>query len=702
MKNTLVRTNNGNRNELKRALKIAKKFLGNRSGDLGVTYYDRMKESVSLLKDLNADETTLIACAIYNVEDSELKGFGPEVMSIVESLRSLAGISTYLVGSDIEVLRRMFLVLSKDFRVVLIKLAERLALLKLIKNLQDPKYRDFLYESLELYVSLASRLGIYSFKRELEDICFRALHPRTFHNIKNQVEEYTRGKYDFIDEARDIVEGYLRENGMNVRVTSRIKNLYSIYLKLKKKGKTTVDELYDILAVRVILPNIFKKGEEFNGHLYSALSLMHKKWYPIEDRLKDYVVLPKFNGYRSIHTTVLGIGKEILDRPIEIQIRTEKMHKEAEFGLAAHWLYSDIKSEKARVFNVEIDSDKVSQIKQISSVARGSLAGSGSLDIYLDRVFVYTEDGVKELPKGSTPIDLAYGISTDCGHRCIGVKVNSEKVSLDYKLKTGDEVEILLGNETKPSNTWLSFVKTENAQSQLKQWFEALRVDYFETGKKKLNDYLVTKSKPLLDDSLSFLGVYNGNETNILFRREVVRRLGASDIELKDILKAVKKSKKKLVKKKKNSIEDSILIQGESGLSLKLTKCCCYGDVDLIGKDIVGYVTKGGSIAVHRMNCKLLPNLNPERFVEASWDSYPRPLQQRRFYLYTDDKKLSLSSITSILNEYGVSLIEFNLLNRTHSSSKRVVTLQYPDVSKLFFVISNLKRLPGIKSVELD
>ncbi|MBD3330034.1 HD domain-containing protein [Candidatus Peregrinibacteria bacterium] len=597
-------------------------------------------EVINILLMFKPDEDSIAAVMLYPlyrdqiIDDNEVKRICDQrVLEVLIGLKKIHALD-YAENdrrSQVDILRKLFLAMAKDIRVVLISLSQRLYLMKHLEEKSEEERIFFSRETLDVYVPIADRLGVYRMKTKLEDLSFKYTCPKEYESILEQLEAYGASGKEEINKIKIFLEEFLSSKGINANVFGRIKSVYSIYRKLERKGLSTVDQLYDIFAMRIIVDSYYgEDGEENVEHLYNILGLIHSEWKPLSRRFKDYVSIPKTNGYRSLHTVVLGITENDKERPVEIQIRTQDMHTEAEYGIASHWLYKKVGSNS---FNVAMKS-QVDWLKGLSQVhmplaAESNLLKEVELNIFEDRIFVLTPRGeVKDLPVGSCPIDFAYYIHTDVGHQCYMAKVDDKIVPLDYELKNGDMVRIFTRKDSYPKLEWLSQVKTGLARNKIKNYFNALNSqEHLREGRRMLNSQLKNIGKPVLDQHYSILKNMHGVTLNKSEREQILEEVGKGAKLVGDIIKQVYPREKALNSLEKSSsglklphldilnLESQILVGGEDNLPLKIAKCCS----PRIADNIVAYVTRGNRITIHKKGCQLLSSLNEIRMLDASW-----------------------------------------------------------------------------------
>jgi len=617
-------------------------------------------EAAKLLATLKVDEGTLIAALLQEVVDytdntiSDIEdNFGHSVAVLVAGFKKIGTVRASIEEDDIETLRKMFLVMAKDLRVVLIKLADRLHNMQTLEFVKKEKRKRIARETLNIYVPIASRLGVYRFRSALEDLCFKFLNEEEYTNIKEELKALGKRRKNAISDIKTTIKDFIKKDlGFEAEVKGRFKNIYSIYKKLKQKGRTEVGDIHDIFALRIILPSKFNKdGSENVEDLYNLISSIHRRWNPLRGRFKDYVSFPKPNGYRSLHTTVLGLAKHFSKEPVEIQIRTENMNDEAEYGIAAHWLYKESKGSLATNNNEnQIVKDKqrahIAWIKSLEKVSTDTdtkddgVLKELKLDLFEDRIFVFTPNGeARDFPIGSTPIDFAYSVHSDLGERCFLAKANGRIVPLDYEMKNGDIMEIQTKAGGHPKLEWLSFVKSSHARNKIKNYFRNFdREQHLKDGRAILNEKLEQFGKDILDPKFSILRNYEKRDLSLKQREDLVRQVGIGKMLPYTIIKKVFSVRELMgdeyvdeherVKSKSHGFTGSkleasditdvskyIMVGGEIGLPTKIAACCTPD----FGQPIVGYVTRGSAVTIHKKGCSVFERMNPERYISAKW-----------------------------------------------------------------------------------
>ena len=622
---------------------------------------------------LRLDEQTLAAALLHDVvEDTECTiedvraEFGDEVARLVEGVTKLTRIQFQSrEQAEAENYRKMVVAMSEDVRVILIKLADRLHNMRTIEYLGKQKQIQKAKETLEVYAPLAHRLGIHALKWELEDLAFQTLHPRKYEEITTMVAERRADREAHVAEAGDVLARELEKVDIPAEISGRAKHFYSIYDKMTKKGRE-FNEIYDLTAMRVIVE---RDGEEGTRDCYGALGLIHSLWKPMPGRFKDYVAMPKLNGYRSLHTTVIGPE----GRPLEIQVRTREMHETAELGVAAHWFSYKHRGKKPG----EEWLDSVKQLMDAhdeESDAR-EFAKSSKLDLFDEEVFVFTPKGeVKTLPAGATPIDFAYAVHTDVGHRTVGAKVNGRIVPLHYKLQNGDRVEVLTSKSGRgPSRDWLSLAASSRARNKIRQFFSREQKEDLEAkGRDALEHALKAQSLPYrkLAGSAVLAGVIR--ESGYKKAEDFYLALGSGKLTAGSIVNKVLQKLKveqvveeeAVLPRKKPRARDALLsntyginVVGVEDVLVRLAKCC----TPVPGDAIVGYISLGKGITVHRGDCPNVRALmrNPERFTPVEWDGATSESFRVQIAVDSWDRPRLLEDVARTFAEHGANIVSY-------------------------------------------
>jgi len=553
--------------------------------------------------------------------------------------------------------------MAEDARVILIKLADRLHNLREIEYLGKQKQVQKAKETLEVYAPLAHRLGIHALKWELEDLAFETLHPRKYEEIKAMVAERRADREGYVSEAARILQVELEKVDIPADISSRAKHFYSIYDKMAKKGRE-FNEIYDLTAMRVIVE---RSGDEGTRDCYGALGLLHSLWKPMPGRFKDYIAMPKFNGYRSLHTTVIGPE----GRPLEIQVRTREMHRESELGIAAHWLYKRGKrsrdDEWQRWVNQLLDS-------QAEETDPREFMKSFRMDVFDEEVYVFTPKGeVKTLPAGATPIDFAYAVHTDVGHRTVGAKINGRIVPLHYRLKNGDFVEILTSKAGRgPSRDWMTLAASSRARNKIRQWFSReTRQDQEHKGREALEQSLKAAKLPYRKLAGSAVLAEVIRDMNFKKAEDFYLALGSGKIGPQQVVnKVLQRLKTEQVAEEetvplkapraKHAVDSDnygINVHGVDDVLVRLAKCC----TPVPGDEIVGYISLGKGITIHRGDCPNVKALarQPERFTPVSWDGGATQSFRVQIAVESWDRQRLLEDVARTFAEHGANIVSY-------------------------------------------
>jgi guanosine-3',5'-bis(diphosphate) 3'-pyrophosphohydrolase len=663
-----------------------------------------------ILAGLQLDEATLAAALLHDVvEDTstdidELRAeFGDEVANLVEGVTKLTRVKFQSrEHAEAENYRKLIVAMAEDLRVILIKLADRLHNLRTIEYLGKQKQLQKARETLEVYAPLAHRLGIHALKWELEDLAFQTLHPRKYEEIKQMVAERRTDREELVREAAMVLQKELDKVDVPADISGRAKHFFSIYDKMAKKGRE-FNEIYDLTAMRVIAE---RTGDEGTRDCYGALGLIHSLWKPMPGRFKDYVAMPKFNGYRALHTTVIGPQ----GRPLEIQVRTRDMHETAEYGVAAHWLYKKGKKEKDR------DAEWVAWVKQLMDEGTTDEADPREFmktfrtDLFEDEVHVFTPKGqVKTLPAGATPIDFAYAVHTDVGHRTVGAKINGRIVPLHYQLKNGDFVEILTSKQGRgPSRDWMSLAKSSRARNKIRQWFSReTREDAEHKGREALDQALKAQNLPYakLRGSATLAQVIR--ETGFKKAEDFYLALGSGKLQAGGVVnKVVQRLKTEQVAEEAPVITKAakaqpvsgsdmgIIVPGVTDVLVRLAKCC----TPVPGDPILGYISLGRGITIHREDCPNVKALkrSPERFTPVSWDGAATSSSFRvQVAVDSWDRPRLLEDVARTFAEHGANIVSYGGTVEDQLA-KNWYTVEVGDVKGLRTLLTSLRNLEAV------
>lgn len=668
---------------------------------------------VKKLLPMRPDDDTLIAALLHDLytshhlDDADVRDrFGHGVANMLNGLRHLAKLS-YAQNdkkSQLEVLRKMFVTMAKDLRVILIWLACRLHKLQnidIFPELGDPV--QVANETMQVYVPIASRLGIYRMKTRLEDLSFKYLDSEEYRRISEQMERYGKLRKMSIDIMCVHLKEFLHARGVEAKISGRLKSVYSTYCKLKRKHLDSVDQLYDFFAIRVVIPCVPGSADR----LYGVLGLIHGEWRPLSNRFKDYVAVPKASGYKSLHTVVLGLAPKDMDQPVEIQIRDMEMHREAEYGVASHWIYTGGRREEFGKIDAQVEWLKGLENLQDVFTSESEMLREVEVDIFKDRIFVLTPRGeVKDLPATACPLDFAYAVHTDIGNHCVMAKVNGNLVPLDYELKNGDVVEIVTRQDAAPKLKWVSLVKSGFARSKIKAWFSGLnRESHVKAGRELLNAQLDRLHKPLLDGHFSILKNYCGNYLTLLEREHLVEEIGRGAQTASDVIRKVYPYERALpvqgyaaVVSDEPAKEKDVVVGGEEGLVVKFAACCSPKK----GEPIIGYVTRASSVSIHKNSCRLLGNLNPEKILRVSW----KGLADRRTRVVVRLRVASRSGlipvVTSIINGLGVEVVDLKIGYEGNDAYVNSFLLGFDNLDKFDLLMDKLENVEGVLKVSKE
>jgi GTP diphosphokinase / guanosine-3',5'-bis(diphosphate) 3'-diphosphatase len=656
---------------------------------------------------LRQGEQTIAAALLHDVvEDTGVSlddlrtEFGDEVARLVDGVTKLTRIHfKSREQAEAENYRKLILAMAEDGRVILIKLADRLHNLRTIEYLGRQKQVQKAKEALEVYAPLAHRLGIHALKWELEDLAFETLHPRKYEEIKAMVNERRANREEHVAQAGLLLKAELDKVDIPAEISGRAKHFYSIYEKMAKKGRE-FNEIYDLTAMRVIVE---RSGEEGTRDCYGALGLIHALWKPMPGRFKDYVAMPKVNRYRSLHTTVIGPE----GRPLEIQIRTREMHREAELGIAAHWGYKgDGKG---------ADEEWLLWVRQLLDAQQdeadpNEFMKSFRTDLFADEVYVFTPKGeVKTLPAGATPIDFAYAVHTDVGHRTVGAKVNGRIVPLHYRLKSGDFVEILTAKSGRgPSRDWLSLVASSRARNKIRQWFSReTREDTEQKGRDALESALKAQNLPYKKLAGSAVLAQVIRETGFKKAEDFYLALGSGKLTAQQIVKKVLQRLKteevaseetlplKAPKARSAAASQSygITVPGVEDVLVRLAKCC----TPVPGDQIVGYISLGKGITIHRDDCPNVKTLmrNPERFTEVHWDGGASQSFLVQIAVNSWDRPRLLEDVARTFAEHGANIVSYGGVVEDQLA-KNWYTAAVGDVKDLRALLTALRNVDAV------
>ena len=680
----------------------------------GTSSFQAGLEIAEILADLKLDQDSLVAAVIYRaVREGKVslaevgQRFGAVVAKLIDGVLRMAAISASLsprqslvLGTQVQVdnLRKMLVAMVDDVRVALIKLAERTCAIRAVKNAPEEKRQRVAREVFDIYAPLAHRLGIGHIKWELEDISFRYLEPGQYKQIATLLHERRLDRERFISDVMSQLEHELTATGIKADISGRAKHIYSIWRKMQRKG-LQFSQIYDVRAVRVLVPEV--------RDCYTALGIVHTLWRHIPKEFDDYIANPKENGYRSLHTAVIGPEGKVL----EVQIRTHAMHEEAELGVCAHWRYkgTDVKPSSNHY------EEKISWLRQVLEWHEelgdiGGLAEQLRVDIEPDRVYVFTPDGhAIDLPKGATPLDFAYRVHTEIGHNCRGAKINGRIVPLNYSLQTGEQVEIITSKHGNPSRDWLNsnlgYVTTSRARAKIVHWF-----------KLQARDQNVAAGRSLLERELSRLGLPQvdferlAEKTNVKTAEDMFAALGAGDLRLAPLVNAAQQLAEPdrthneqfdLLPRKhstgyKPGKRGDIQIEGVGNLLTQMAGCC----QPLPGDAIVGYITQGRGVSIHRQDCASVLQLGakePERIIQVNWGPVPVLTYPVDIVIRAYDRSGLLRDVSQVLLNERINVLAVNTRsNKEDNTAQMSLTIEIPGLDALGRLLGRISQLPNI------
>ena len=717
---------------IEKAYHVASEAHKNQFRKSGEPYIIHPLNVAIILADLELDKETIVAGILHDVvedtvmtEEDLKREFGEDVALLVDGVTKLEKIPLSAgenqpdekLEMQAENLRKMFLAMAKDIRVIMIKLADRLHNMRTLKYKTPESQKRIAKETLEIYCPIAQRLGISKIKVELDDLSLKYLEPDVYYDLVNQIAMRKSAREKYIQSIVDEVSEHIANAGIKAKVDGRVKHFFSIYKKMKNQHKT-LDQIYDLFAVRIIVDTV--------KDCYAALGVIHEMYKPIPGRFKDYIAMPKANMYQSLHTTLIGSTGQ----PFEIQIRTFEMHKAAEYGIAAHWKYKEASDGK----KVEAqEEEKLVWLRQILEWQRDMSDNrefmnllKNDLDLFSDNVYCFTPTGeVKNLPAGSTPIDFAYSIHSAVGNKMVGARVNGKLVTIDYEIKNGDRIEIITSQNSKgPSRDWLNIVKSTQAKNKINQWFKAeLKEDNVVKGKELLSNYCKTKSINLSDllkpdymeaimrkygfrewDAvLAAIGHGALKEGQIigrmqeLYERDHKKELTNEEV-LANIAEAGALAAAKPTQKKTKS---GIVVKGIADLSVRFSKCCS----PVPGDEIVGFVTRGRGISIHRTDCvnmMNLPEIERARLIDAEWEA-PENTGEKyvaEIKIFANNRNGLLADISKALTEKNINILSMNTRTSKQGLATLQTTFEIQSREELNRVIDKIRGIESVLDIE--
>ncbi|MEY4451077.1 MAG: hypothetical protein RLZZ380_198 [Actinomycetota bacterium] len=693
---------------IERAYVVAEQAHEGQKRKSGEPYITHPIAVAKILADLGIGPTTLAAALLHDtVEDTAYslemlqKDFGDEIALLVDGVTKLDKVK-FGENAQAETVRKMVVSMSKDIRVLVIKLADRLHNARTWGFVEPEKAKKKAQETLEIYAPLAHRLGISAIKNELEDLSFSVLYPKVYEEIVNLVRQRTPKRAEFIEGVLDSINEDLKDNKIKAKVDGRPKQYYSIYQKMVVRGRE-FDDIYDLVGIRILVDSV--------RDCYGALGAIHSRWNPVPGRFKDYIAMPKFNLYQSLHTTVIGPN----GRPVEIQIRTHEMHQRAEYGVAAHWKYKEQAGDSSVAGEEDLAWLKHLTDWQSETQDPAEFLDSLRFEIGAKDVYVFTPKGkVVGLPTGATPVDFAYTIHTDVGHRTMGAKVNGRLVPLETQLHSGDVVEIFTSKsvDASPSQDWLNFVASSRAKAKIKQWFSNERKDEaVETGKELIAKAMRKQNLPLqkllaadgivkLANELRYGDVeslYAAVGENHISAQSVVEKLTAAISDDEDSSVPFQFPTKNISADRKRSGNSGVLVRGDDDVLVKLARCC----TPVPGDKIVGFVTRGSGVSVHRSDCKNVAVLEqqPERLMDVTWASHTKSLFLVNIQIEALDRGGLLSDVTRVLAEHHVNILSASVSTRSDRVALSRFVFEMGDPAVLDHLLNAVRRIDAVYDV---
>ena len=711
--------------QIEKAYKIAREAHKDQKRKSGEPYIIHPLCVAIILADLEMDKETIIAGILHDVVEDTImtlgeveKEFGAEVALLVDGVTKLTQLSWSMDKVEIQAenLRKMFLAMAKDIRVILIKLADRLHNMRTLQYMKPEKQKEKARETMDIYAPIAHRLGISKIKVELDDLSLKYLKPEVYYDLAEKISLRKDAREAFVQSIVDEVSAHIREAGIEARVDGRVKHFFSIYKKMVNQDKT-LDQIYDLFAVRIIVETV--------KDCYAALGVIHELYKPIPGRFKDYIAMPKPNMYQSLHTTLIGSTGQ----PFEIQIRTYEMHRTAEYGIAAHWKYKESGSGKIAAGD---EAAKLSWLRQILEWQREADNSKeflnmvkGDLDLFSDSVYCFTPTGdVKNLPSGSTPIDFAYSIHSAVGNKMVGARVNGKLVNIDYVIQNGDRIEIITSQNSKgPSRDWLSLVKSTQARNKINQWFKTeLKEDNITKGKEMIDRYCKAKginypeiNKPEFQEkvmaryafkdwdsvlaSIGHGGLKEGQVINKMLDEKAKKQ--KKEVTDKAILDGIEEMTGKAPENKKS--KSGIVVKGIHDVAVRFSRCCS----PVPGDEIVGFVTRGRGISIHRTDCINIINLPSDervRLIDAEWQQPEGEGNKERYsteiQIYANNRIGMFVDISKVFTERQIDITSMNVRTSKQGKATIIMTFDIQGIEELNRLTDKLRQIEGVLDIE--
>ena len=712
---------------IERAYKVANDAHKDQARKSGEPYIIHPLCVAIILADLEMDKETIAAGLLHDVVEDTIMTtdqiraeFGDDVALLVDGVTKLGQLQYQGDKLDLQAenMRKMFLAMAKDIRVIIIKLADRLHNMRTLKHMTPEKQQEKARETMDIYAPIAQRLGIMKVKVELDDLSLKYLQPDVYYDLVDKIAVRKVERERYVQNIVDEVSAHIERAGIKAKIDGRVKHFFSIYKKMKNQNKT-IDQIYDLFAVRIIVDTV--------KDCYAALGVIHEMYKPIPGRFKDYIAMPKANMYQSLHTTLIGSSGQ----PFEIQIRTYEMHKTAEYGIAAHWKYKEASDGKK--INTGAEEEKLSWLRQILEWQRDMSDNrefmnllKSDLDLFSDSVYCFTPTGdVKNLPAGPTPIDFAYSIHSAVGNKMIGARVNGKLVTIDYVINNGDRVEILTSQNSKgPSRDWLNVVKSTQARNKINQWFKnELKDDNIIKGRELLLSYCKAKAINQVDimrpeymesimkkfgfrdweSVLAALGHGGLKEGQIINKmKEMYDRDHPKELSDEEVIKAVEESAAAKQMLPRSKTENGIVVKGIHDVAVRFSKCCS----PVPGDEIIGFVTRGRGISIHRTDCVNiinLPEIERSRLIDAEWQDESIDGKGRYFAeitIYANNRNGLLADVSRALTEKNIDIQSMNTRTSKQGVATMNVAFEISSKEELNRVIDKLHNIESVLSIE--
>ena len=712
---------------IERAYKVANDAHKDQARKSGEPYIIHPLCVAIILADLEMDKETIAAGLLHDVVEDTIMTtdqiraeFGDDVALLVDGVTKLGQLQYQGDKLDLQAenMRKMFLAMAKDIRVIIIKLADRLHNMRTLKHMTPEKQQEKARETMDIYAPIAQRLGIMKVKVELDDLSLKYLQPDVYYDLVDKIAVRKVERERYVQNIVDEVSAHIERAGIKAKIDGRVKHFFSIYKKMKNQNKT-IDQIYDLFAVRIIVDTV--------KDCYAALGVIHEMYKPIPGRFKDYIAMPKANMYQSLHTTLIGSSGQ----PFDIQIRTYEMHKTAEYGIAAHWKYKEASDGKK--INTGAEEEKLSWLRQILEWQRDMSDNrefmnllKSDLDLFSDSVYCFTPTGdVKNLPAGSTPIDFAYSIHSAVGNKMIGARVNGKLVTIDYVINNGDRVEILTSQNSKgPSRDWLNVVKSTQAKNKINQWFKnELKDDNIIKGRELLLSYCKAKAINQVDimrpeymesimkkfgfrdweSVLAALGHGGLKEGQIINKmKEMYDRDHPKELSDEEVIKAVEESAAAKQMLPRSKTENGIVVKGIHDVAVRFSKCCS----PVPGDEIIGFVTRGRGISIHRTDCVNiinLPEIERSRLIDAEWQDESIDGKGRYFAeitIYANNRNGLLADVSRALTEKNIDIQSMNTRTSKQGVATMNVAFEISSKEELNRVIDKLHNIESVLSIE--